>query len=495
MGARAVRRTPRAAIAPVLFGLALLIGVAATPIPTLAALPASGLADLVETLMPTVVNITVRTIVRPPTSGLNAAAQPGPDSGLSAEMRAKTTLGSGFVIDPSGIIVTNNHVIDGAFDVSVTFHDGAIAHAVVLATTKIGDLALLKVNMDRPLPAAHFGDSSKMRVGETVITVGNPLGFGGTVSTGIVSALNRDIMLSPFDDFIQTDAALNHGNSGGPMFNLNGDVIGVNTALFTPTDNGGSVGIGFAIPAYCVQFVVGQLLQYGFVRAGEIGVRLQDVTSDIAQAAGVPPTAHSAKALPGSAGWGVILTDLTPDGPAARAGLQDGDIVLRVDNRAIGDTREFARLIAIHPLDEKVTLGYWREGQMAVAQPVVREWVTAEQTDRAALARSSTPRSTTMDLGLRLALLSADARTAHHLPPDLEGVLITGVMPDSAAGDRGLGKGDVILKVMNKPVQTPDDVLAGLRVAIAGQQSMALVLVRGAAGLRWVPLPIQARVN
>lgn len=461
-------------------------------IPARADLPPPGLADLVDTLMPAIVNITTRSLIKPSTGGLNASGTPPATSSIPPAERSKTALGSGFVIDPSGIIVTNNHVVEGAFDITVTFQDGTLAHAAVIGTTKVGDIALLKVNLNHKLPVLRFGDSTQMRVGDPVIAIGNPLGFGGSVSTGIVSALNRDIMISPFDDFIQTDAALNHGNSGGPMLNLAGEVIGVNTALYTPTDDGGSIGIGFAIPSFCVQFVVSQLLQYGYVRAGEVGLKLQDVTGDIAHAAGLPPTSRTAGILPGSAGWGVIVTDVTSDGPAAEAGLRQGDILLKVNGDPIGDTRAFARKIAIQPLNQTVPLLVWRDGTSLVVKPTVREWLTGEQTDRAALATTVAQHDRSVDLGLRLAALTPELRSARNIPTDQNGVLITSVMPDSVAGDRGLSQGDVILKVMDTPVTTPDDVLSNLRTMFVDKRSMTLVLVSSRSGLRWVPLPIDA---
>jgi serine protease Do len=442
----------------------------------------------VQTLMPSVVNVTSRSLVAPPTSALNAATTPGPNSGMTPEERAKTELGSGFVIDPDGYIVTNNHVIDGAFDVSVTFQDGTQAHAEVLATTKIGDIALLKVNVNRKLQALKFADSTKLRVGDPVIAIGNPLGFGGSVSTGIVSALNRDVMLSPFDDFIQTDAALNHGNSGGPLFNLQGEVIGVNTALYNPT-GGGSIGIGLAIPAYCVQFVVGQLRQYGVVRAGELGLHVQNVTADIAFATGLPQAEHTSSTL-GGTGLGVIVSQVVLDGPADAAGVQEGDILLSVNDQPIGDIRGYARLIAVGPIGSQAHVKLWRQGKILEVAPVVREWLTAEQTDRAALARSTSPRRMTMDLGLQLVSLTPDERTARNLPEEVQGVLVTDVRPNSVAGDRGLQEGDVIVKVMNKPVRTPDEVFSSVKGMADQKDQMILLLVRNDKDLRWVAMPI-----
>ena len=453
--------------------------IASMPIMPARAAPAPGLPDLLQTLLPSVVNITTRSLVPILSDATNAAGSASISSGKSLEQRGKTALGSGFIIDPDGLIVTNNHVIEGAFDVSVTFMDGTIAHAAIVATTKISDIALLKVDLGHKLPALRFGDSAALRVGDTVIAIGNPLGFGGSVSTGIVSALNRDIMLSPLDDFIQTDASLNHGNSGGPLLNATGEVVGVNTALINPTAEGGSIGIGFAIPAFDVQFVIGQLRRFGVVRAGDLGLKVQDVTTEIAHATGMPVAAWTAGFRTGSAGWGVIVTNVTEGGPAAEAGLQEGDIVFRMDDVAIGDMRMLARMIAVHPLNERAILSVWRDGMMASVTPIVREWLGGEQTDRAAFARSTALRQNTMDLGLRLGL-----------PIDRKGVLVVGVMPDSIAGDRGLREGDVILKLMNLPVSQPEDLLRALRSMFETHHTMAMLLVRTAEGLRWVPLPL-----
>ncbi len=470
-----------------LFAFALLL----TPIQGMAAgLPPMPLADLVSSLMPSVVNVTTRRLVKPPSSPLNASSSVDNSDHNASATTSSTTVGSGFVVDPDGVIVTNNHVVEGAYSITATFQDGTVLSAEVMATSKLGDLALLKVNASHRLPPVHFGDSSTVHVGDTVITIGNPLGFGGSVSGGIVSALNRDIMLSPFDDFIQTDAALNHGNSGGPLFNMHGEVVGVTTALYTPIDAGGSIGIGFAIPAYCAEFVVNQLMKYGVVRAGEVGVQLQDVSAEIAQAAALPPTSRTTGILPGSAGWGVIVTHVHPDGPSAKAGIQDGDILLKIDGQPIGDMRAFARTIAVHELNAPVTLLLWRDGAPVSATPIVHEWLSGETVDRAALERSRPIRSSTADLGLRLAPLTDVARTARELPADQSGVLIQQVVAGSIAGDRGLDAGDVILKVMNTPVTTPDQVLANLKEMWTEHRSMVLLLVRAQNGLRWVPLPM-----
>ncbi len=446
------------------------------------------LPDLIARLMPAVVNITVHTLVSPPTSALNAAgALPNPN----AQTETRTLVGSGFVIDPSGLIVTNTHVVAGSYDVTATFEDGTEMQADVVATAKLGDIALIQVHAGHPLPTVPFGDSTKLRVGQQVMIIGNPLGYGGSVSLGIISALNRNITLSPFDDFIQTDAALNHGNSGGPLFDMQGEVVGVNTALVTPEENGGSVGLGFALPAYCVQFVVDQLRHAGVVRMGTIGVQLQDVTSELAEGLGIPASARTPGLLPGSAGWGVIVTRADADGPAARAGLQDGDVLLAVDHQPIADMRAFARMVAIHPIGEPIPIDLWRNGQRSSVAPVVGEFFAGEQQDRATLAASQKLR-TRLPFGLHLAALTDAARQARALPPGEPGVAIDAVEIGSVAGDRGLAPGDVIVKLMNQPVASPDEVQQRLTTMKDGQSHMVVLLVDGATGLRWVSLPLPA---
>jgi serine protease Do len=470
-----------------LLALAVAAALTALPVPSRAAgVAPEALPDLLARLMPAVVNITVHTLVTPPTSSLNAAGTlPTPN----AQMQTRTLVGSGFVIDPSGLIVTNTHVVAGGYDVTATFQDGTSMHADVVATAKLGDIALIQVHAGHKLPTVPFGDSTQLRVGQQVMTVGNPLGYGGSVSLGIISALNRNITLSPFDDFIQTDAALNHGNSGGPLFNMQGEVVGVNTALVTPEDNGGSVGLGFALPAYCVQFEVDQLRRSGVVRLGTIGVSLQDVTNELAAGLGLPESARTPDLLPGSAGWGVIVTRVEPDGPAAKVGLQDGDILLAVDHQPVADMRAFARMVAVQPIGRPVAIDVWRDGTLQTVTPVVGEFFAAEQQDRATLAASQRLR-TTLPFGLHLAALTETARQARDLPPGEPGVAIDVVETGSVAGNRGLQPGDVIIKVMNQPVASPNEVEQQLQMLRDAHHDMAVLLVDGTTGPRFVALPL-----
>jgi len=471
---------------------ALLAGVASaclyaglTPARAENAVPNTGLADLIARLMPSVVVIN-STLVEPApaTSGMSAAGQSGTDTAPVIHKQ----FGSGFVIDADGLIMSNNHVIDGAADISVTFEDGTVAKAELVGATKIGDISVLKVTLNHKLTPVTFGNSTLLRVGDPVVAIGNPLGFGGTVTTGIISALNRNIMLSPFDDFIQTDAAINHGNSGGPLFNLKGEVIGVNTAIISPGTDGGSVGLGFAIPAYNAQFVGAELVKYGHVRAGYLGVEGQDVTAEIAAAAGLPQT--RIPDMNGRPSLGVIVTEV-PEGSSGKAGgLHEGDIVMTVAGIGVGDLRGFARLLAVQPLGQQVEVVVWRRNAKVTLHPVVQEWLSGEQYDQAAVSHTLAQHWNSMDLGLKLEPLTDAARKANKLPADSPGVVVTAVAPFSVASDRGLKVGDVILRVQDDPVTKPTEVLGMVGSMMQASHTLVLLLVHGESGQRWVPLPL-----
>src|ERR1700678_899439 len=315
-------------------------------------------ADLADKLLPTVVNIsTSQTLKAPPQ---NAIPQLPPGSPLedlfknflgpkNNAPRHVTSLGSGFVIDASGYIVTNNHVIEDSDQITVSLQDGTQLPAKVIGRDTKTDLALLKVTPKKPLPATHFGDSDKARIGDWVIAIGDPFGIGSTVTAGIVSARNRNINAGPYDDFIQTDAPINRGNSGGPLFNMDGDVIGINSQIYTPS--GGSVGIGFSIPSNLARDVVAQLKQFGVARRGWIGVRIQQVTDEIAQGMGLPNT------------QGALVADVTAGGPAEKAGLKNGDVVVGFDNKPVADSRELPRIVAATPIGKTVNLDVLRKGK------------------------------------------------------------------------------------------------------------------------------------
>lgn len=315
-------------------------------------------AELAEQLSPAVVNISISQMVAPQPLDIPGIPEDSPlnnffeeffEQQMNAGPQRVQSLGSGFLIDPSGVVITNNHVIEGADRIEITFTDGTTLPAILAGSDPKTDLAVLRVESDKALPYVRFGDSGKLRVGDWVMAIGNPFGLGGSVTAGIVSALNRDIHAGNYDDFIQTDAAINRGNSGGPLFNLDGEVVGVNSAIISPS--GTSVGIGFAVPASTAQPIVDQLLKYGETRRGWIGVRIQTVTPDIAESVGLGPVR------------GALIAGLTEGGPAAAAGLAPGDVVLALDGHPISTMRDLPRMVAGTEIGSTVELQIFRDGE------------------------------------------------------------------------------------------------------------------------------------
>jgi serine protease Do len=439
--------------------------------PALAGDPMVSRADVVAKLLPQVVNISIVKLVRPPPG--QAAANASADLG---GFTPKRSLGSGFIIDPSGIILTNKHVIDGASEINVILHDGTRLRATVMFRAPI-DLAILKVNTLNPLPAIKWGDSDAMRPGDPVIAIGNPLGLGGSVSSGIVSALDRDIKVSPYDSFIQTDAAINHGNSGGPLFNIQGEVIGVNTALYSSTDEGGSVGLGFSIPGNDAQFVLNSFHEFGRVRAGSLGAPVAQVTNDMADSVGLPGP------------WGEIVTDIPKGGAAAKAGLRAGDIILQVGDVSVKEVRALNRLLAATPIGEVVQLTVFRDGATVVLPLTVTE--VASPPGPGDKPPPMPPMVMRRDLGLTMEAINDRLRRSHALPPNQRGVVVTGVVPNSVAAARGVMPGDVIVKAQLKDVATPAEVLAQINGAREQKRGHVLLVVEEKTGLRWVTLPLQ----
>jgi len=372
-----------------------------------------------------------------------------------------TALGSGFIIDAEGYVVTNNHVVDHASEVTVRLTDESVYTAKVIGTDPQTDIALLKIDAGKPLPALNLGDSDKAEVGDWVMAVGNPFGLGGTVTAGIISARGRNIQAGPYDDFLQVDASINRGNSGGPLFNLDGDVIGVNTAIYSP--NGGSVGIGFAIPSNMVKTVVAQLRESGKVERGWLGVQIQNVTPDLAEALGLKKAA------------GALVAQVTPDSPAEHAGIKTGDVILSFDGKRIGDTRELARVVAAHPADSKADVQVWREGEeQSVAV------VTGQQPNSDQVAEASGP---TPDggyhsgaLSAQLAALTPELRQRYGITDDEKGVLVLDVKEGSPF-EQSLRSGDVIRKVEGTAVATPAQVDHLVEQAKAASKKAVLMLV------------------
>jgi serine protease Do len=398
----------------------------------------------------------------------------GPNSPLSRV----ASLGSGFVIDPSGLIVTNNHVIANAEQITVTLSDDTTLQAEVIGRDAVSDLALLKVEPKAPLPAASWGDSAKARVGDWVLAIGNPFGLGGTVTSGIISATARDIHSGPYDDFLQTDASINRGNSGGPMFNLAGEVIGINTAIFSPS--GGSIGIGFAIPSAFARPIVDQLKATGKVERGWIGARIQPVSEEIAEAVGLDK------------GRGAMIGAIDPASPAAQAKLQPGDVILSFDGKLIDRSRQLPRLVADAAPDAVVKLSVWRDGK----EQDVELKVAALNPNRPAPPppepEKPKPPTSVDVLGLKLTKLSAELRKQFSLPETAKGVVITEVPQNSPGAAQGLRPGDLVIAVGHEPVGSLEDVQQKVAAVKKTGHKNALVRVEREGNTRFIALPFEA---
>ena len=432
--------------------------------------------DLIKSVLPTVVNVTVRKD-EPAEAGSNVvgAVMPLTDPGPNI----KSYVGSGFVIDPSGLIVTDYHVVENAFEITVVFYDGTRLPATTWRASRLADLAILKVEAGRPLLAAQWGNSDTLQVGDQVFAAGNPFGLGLSLSSGIVSALNRDIKNSPYDDLIQTDAPINHGNSGGPLFDMHAKVVGVNSAIISPT--AGSVGLGFAEPSNSARFVVDRLRTYGWVRPSWIGVKLQQMTQEIAACKGM------------SRAEGSIVSWVLPSGPAHKAGLEIGDVVLRFDGKVQTDERALLRNISETPVGETITL-HVRRGDDELDIPVhTMEWPRNQWDARDAPVTTERPKIVIPpDLGLSLSAVPAEEKANLGLEEGLQGVLVTSVAPGSDPANRGMSSGDVILRVQNDTVGSPAEVKAGIEAARAAKHNYVLLLVlpksREVPGPKWVAL-------
>jgi serine protease Do len=458
-------------------------------------------ADLAAKLLPAVVNISSSQTVTARNGGPGAGPEvplfpPGSpfeqffkdflnrnrpgghnDQGPVPERRMQS-LGSGFIIDPSGLVVTNNHVIDGADEITVTLQDNTSLKATVVGRDETGDIALLKVMPDKPLPAVQFGDSDAARVGDWVLAIGNPFGLGGSVTAGIVSARGRNIHQGPYDDFIQTDAAINRGNSGGPLFDMDGLVIGMNTAIYSPS--GGSIGIGFSIPANMVKSVVIQLRDYGHPRRGWLGVRIQQVTPDIAESVGLKEAT------------GAMVAGVNDAGPADKAKIRPGDIILKFNNQEVKDMHALPRIVADSEVGQSVPVMLWRDGKEVSVQASLTEKpddiqsAVSRPTDKGDFAAPVDIPS----MGFKLSMITPDLKDKYQLGADQKGVVITDVAPNSPAADRGLRPGDVIVEIQQGSVASPADVQSRIEAIRRENRKSVLLLIQRQDGLQWLPLSL-----
>ena len=409
------------------------------------------------------------------------------EEGGQSPGRPKQSLGSGFVIDAEqGIVITNNHVIADADAIEVNFSDGGSLSAELIGADPQTDLAVLRVDPgERDLTAVQFGDSEEIRIGDWVMAIGNPFGLGGSVTIGIVSARGRDIRSGPYDDFIQTDAAINRGNSGGPLFDMHGRVIGINTAIISPT--GGSIGIGFAIPSALATSVIDQLVEFGETRRGWLGVRIQPVTDDIAESLGM----DSAR--------GALVAGIVQGGPADNELIQPGDVIISFNGRAIRQMRDLPRIVAESPVGQTVDVVLVRGGEEVTVQITLGRLEDADaaslevpEDEDAEVAPEAEAVETASVLGMTVAELTGDLRSSFEIADDVRGVIITEVEEGSAAEERGIRPGEVITEIAQEAVSTPEDVtrrIAALRNQ--GRRNALLMLSSGTGELRFVTLRME----
>jgi len=431
----------------------------------------SSFSDLAERLSPSVVNISTTGTVKTSQSNqpsledffnfpFNVPRQQQPSE------RTVQSLGSGFVISSDGYIVTNYHVVENATDITVTFTDGLKLEAALIATDKETDLALLKVEPEISLSALSFGDSDNAKVGNWVMAIGNPYGLGGTVTAGIVSARGR-MLGGRYDNFIQTDASINRGNSGGPLFDLDGKVIGVNTAIISPS--GGSIGIGFAIPSNLVSNIIDQLKTNGEIERAWLGVRIQEVSDEIAQSVGLKKT------------YGALVQGLTPDSPALKDGIQEGDIIIEFNNQEVESVKTLPRLVAGAEIGKPANVLVWRNEREIMLtvnlgkQPSLDELAAIERNDESVFVK---------ELGMKVRKLSNEDKARLKLAPGLEGVILTELNPDSFLIRQNISPDDIIIEIQNRPVKSGSDVLSIIKDVVADGKENVLVVFYGGPNTR-----------
>ncbi|MEZ5808215.1 MAG: DegQ family serine endoprotease [Zhengella sp.] len=477
------------------------VAISASPVATLLSEPVlaqqrgpASVADLADKLLDAVVNVATTQ-----NTGGNEENVPVPDipegspfkdyfdeffrdRGRRGGPRKQNSLGSGFVIDArEGIVVTNNHVIDGADAIEVVFNDGEKIAAELLGTDPKTDLAVLKIDPDkRALKQVSFGDSTRMRIGDWVMAIGNPFGLGGTVTVGIISAINRDINSGPYDDFIQTDAAINRGNSGGPLFNMDGEVIGINTAIISPS--GGSIGIGFSIPSKLAVTVIDQLREFGETRRGWLGVRIQPVTADIAESLGM------------DGARGALVAGVVKGGPVDDGSIQAGDVIVEFDGRSVDNMRDLPRIVAESPVGKEVSVKVVRKGAeidltVTLGRLEDGEKLAASQAEDPESSAEDAPVATAAALGMTFGELDDAARESYGINDDVSGVLVTAVDANSLAAERGVMAGDVITEIAQESVDNPQDVLDRIEELKSQGRKNALLMLSSKTGeLRFVTI-------
>ncbi len=469
------------------------VGMAA-PQPAFAQRGPQSVAPIAERLIDAVVNIsTSQTVKGPQGVPLPKVPKGSPfeeffedffnkKNGKPQGERKVSSLGSGFVIDgKEGLVVTNNHVIDGADEIIVNFHDGSkLKVEKVLGKDTKTDLALLKVTPKKPLVDVKFGSSNDLKVGDWVMAIGNPFGLGGSLTLGIISAKQRDINSGPYDDFLQTDAAINKGNSGGPLFNMDGEVIGVNTAIISPT--GGSIGIGFAIPSDTATSVVQQLKEFGETRRGWLGVKIQSVTDDIAETLGLKENT------------GALVAGVTPDSPAAKAGLESGDVILKFDGKEVSTMRGLPRIVAQTPIGKTVDVELLRKGEKKMMKVAVGRLVDDDEKPDAGPEKKPEGGITTGPatiIGLKLSPLTDELRAKYQIDPKVTGVVVLEVDPQSPAAAKAIKVGDVIVEAAQDPVKSPDDIAKSIdKVRKAGRKAVLFRVEDSKGDLRFVAVPL-----
>ncbi|MEO0329613.1 MAG: DegQ family serine endoprotease [Pseudomonadota bacterium] len=455
--------------------------------------PAS-VADLAEGLMSSVVNISTAQKVEQNRPNLPIPRVPegspfqdffndlfpqNPNGENNRSPRTRQSLGSGFVVDPKGVIITNNHVIANADEITINFSDGSKLTAELIGTDPKTDIAVLKVEPEKPLPSVSFGDSSSARIGDWVMAIGNPFGLGGSVSLGIVSAVERDISSGPYDNFIQTDAAINRGNSGGPLFNMNGEVVGINTAIISPS--GGSIGIGFSIPANLASRVVDQLVEFGETRRGWLGVQIQTVTDEIAESLGLNKAS------------GALVSGVVKDGPAEKSGIQSGDIILTFDGKEVKTMRDLPIIVADTAVNKEVDVIVFRKGENQTVGVTLGRLEDGEKKLTSLTTGQEEPDEPVSKtiLGLKLSEITDEARESAKLSEDVQGLLVTEVEAGSAAQDKGIQSGEVVMQIGQEPVKTLSDAESQIaRLKDQGRKNALLMVGTPTGDIRFVVVQI-----